>query len=35
MDFARDHGVRMLAAYPVDKPGRSHDDFMFFGARSL
>jgi GNAT superfamily N-acetyltransferase len=35
MDFARDHGVRMLEAYPVDKPGRSHDDFMFFGARSL
>jgi len=35
MDFARDHGVRMLEAYPVDKPGRSHDDFMFFGSRSL
>lgn len=35
MDFARDHGVRMLEAYPVDKPRRSHDDFMFFGARSL
>jgi GNAT superfamily N-acetyltransferase len=35
MDFARDHGVRMLEAYPVDKPARSHDDFMFFGSRSL
>ena len=35
MDFARDHGVKMLEAYPVDKPGRSHDDFMFFGSRSL
>jgi GNAT superfamily N-acetyltransferase len=35
MDFARDHGVRTLEAYPVDKPERSHDDFMFFGARSL
>jgi GNAT superfamily N-acetyltransferase len=35
MDFARDHGVRMLEAYPVDKPDRSHDDFMFFGSRSL
>lgn len=35
MDFARDHGVRMLEAYPVDKPSRSHDDFMFFGSRSL
>jgi GNAT superfamily N-acetyltransferase len=35
MDFARDQSVRMLEAYPVDKPGRSHDDFMFFGSRSL
>jgi GNAT superfamily N-acetyltransferase len=35
MDFARDQGVRMLEAYPVDKPERSHDDFMFFGSRSL
>ena len=25
----------MLEAYPVDKPERSHDDFMFFGSRSL
>lgn len=33
--FARDHGVRLLEAYPVDKPVRSHDDFMFFGSRSL
>jgi GNAT superfamily N-acetyltransferase len=35
IDFARDNGVRLLEAYPVDKPGRSHDDFMFFGSRSL
>lgn len=35
MDFARDQGAKMLEAYPVDKPGRSHDDFMFFGSRSL
>ncbi len=35
IDFARDQGVRMLEAYPVDKPGRSHDDFMFFGSRGL
>ena len=35
IDYARDHGVRMLEAYPVDKPERSHDDFMFFGSRSL
>jgi GNAT superfamily N-acetyltransferase len=35
IDFAREQGVRMLEAYPVDKPERSHDDFMFFGSRSL
>jgi GNAT superfamily N-acetyltransferase len=33
--YARDNGVRLLEAYPVDKPQRSHDDFMFFGSRSL
>jgi GNAT superfamily N-acetyltransferase len=35
IDHAREQGVRTLEAYPVDKPGRSHDDFMFFGSRSL
>ena len=35
IDYARQQGVRMLEAYPVDKPDRSHDDFMFFGSRSL
>ena len=35
LGFARDNGVRLLEAYPVDKPGRSHDDFMFFGSRHL
>ena len=35
LDYARDHGVRLVEAYPVDKPTRSHDDFMFFGSRSL
>jgi GNAT superfamily N-acetyltransferase len=35
INYARDQGVRMLEAYPVDKPQRSHDDFMFFGSRSL
>ena len=35
IDYARDQGVRLLEAYPVDKPERSHDDFMFFGSRSL
>ncbi|HET7389019.1 MAG TPA: GNAT family N-acetyltransferase [Nocardioidaceae bacterium] len=35
LDFARDSGVRLVEAYPVDKPERSHDGFMFFGSRSL
>ena len=35
IDWAREQGVRLLEAYPVDKPERSHDDFMFFGSRSL
>jgi GNAT superfamily N-acetyltransferase len=35
IDYAREQGVRTLEAYPVDKPERSHDDFMFFGSRSL
>ena len=33
--YAAERGVRILEAYPVDKPERSHDDFMFFGSRSL
>jgi GNAT superfamily N-acetyltransferase len=35
ISFARDSGVQTLEAYPIDKAERSHDDFMFFGARSL
>ena len=35
LDFARDNGVRLVEAYPVDKPERSHDDYMFFGSRAL
>lgn len=35
VDLARNRDVRLLEAYPVDKPERSHDDFMFFGSRSL
>lgn len=35
VDYARDHGVRLLEAYPVDKPERSGDDFMFLGSRGL
>jgi GNAT superfamily N-acetyltransferase len=32
---ARRNGAGMLEAYPIDKAERSHDDFMFFGSRSL
>jgi GNAT superfamily N-acetyltransferase len=35
IEFATNSGAAVLEAYPVDKPGRSHDDFMFFGSRSL
>ena len=35
IQWAREAGVRTLEAYPVDKQERSHDDFMFFGSRSL
>ena len=33
--FARKHKVKLLEAYPVDKPERSKDDFMWFGAKSM
>jgi GNAT superfamily N-acetyltransferase len=33
--YAQQREVGVLEAYPVDKPERSHDDFMFFGSRSL
>jgi ribosomal protein S18 acetylase RimI-like enzyme len=33
--YARSKGVRMLEAYPVDKPEPSHDDFMFHGAKRM
>ena len=33
--YARKRGVALLEAYPVDKPGRSHDDSMWFGAKSM
>ena len=32
---ARKHGATLLEAYPVDKPGRSNDDSMWFGAKSM
>ena len=33
--YTREHGAAVLEAYPVDKPERSHDDFMWFGSRGL
>jgi GNAT superfamily N-acetyltransferase len=33
--YARRRGVRLLEAYPVDKPGRSHDDWLWHGAKSM
>ena len=35
IEYAREQGASVLEAYPVDKPERSHDDFMWFGSRSL
>jgi GNAT superfamily N-acetyltransferase len=35
IDHARSQGARILEAYPVDKPGRSHDDFMWFGSKAI
>jgi ribosomal protein S18 acetylase RimI-like enzyme len=32
---ARKRGVALVEAYPVDKPGRSKDDAMWFGAKSM
>jgi len=33
--YARKHGATLIEAYPVDKPGRSRDDAMWFGAMSM
>jgi len=33
--YAKKQGTTLLEAYPVDKPGRSHDDAMWFGAKSM
>jgi ribosomal protein S18 acetylase RimI-like enzyme len=35
MAYARSQGVRTLEAYPVDKPEPSHDEFMFYGAKTM
>ncbi|ABE44304.1 GNAT family N-acetyltransferase [Polaromonas sp. JS666] len=33
--YARKNGASLVEAYPVDKPARSNDDFMWFGAKSM
>lgn len=33
--YAGKRGVTLLEAYPVDKAGRSNDEFMWFGAKSM
>jgi ribosomal protein S18 acetylase RimI-like enzyme len=33
--YAKKQGATLLEAYPVDKPGRSNDDQMWFGAKSM
>jgi ribosomal protein S18 acetylase RimI-like enzyme len=33
--YARKQGATMVEAYPVDKPDRSKDDYMWFGAKSM
>jgi ribosomal protein S18 acetylase RimI-like enzyme len=35
IDYAAKRGVRILEAYPMDRPGRSRDDSMWFGAKSM
>lgn len=33
--WAARRGVKLLEAYPVDKPQRSHDEFLWHGAASM
>src|SRR5712675_1587700 len=33
--YARKQGATLLEAYPVDRRGRSNDDSMWFGAKSM
>jgi ribosomal protein S18 acetylase RimI-like enzyme len=33
--YAKRSGARLVEAYPVDKPVRSNDEFMWFGAKSM
>ena len=33
--YARKQGATLIEAYPVDKPARSKDEYMWFGAKSM
>jgi GNAT superfamily N-acetyltransferase len=33
--YARKQGAKLVEAYPVDKPTRSKDEYMWFGAKSM
>ncbi len=33
--YAKKQGAKLIEAYPVDKPSRSKDDSMWFGAKSM
>jgi len=33
--YARKQGATLIEAYPVDRPARSHDEYMWFGAKSM
>jgi GNAT superfamily N-acetyltransferase len=35
IEYARKRGATMLEAYPVDRPERSSDEAMWFGAKSM
>ena len=35
MAYAKKQGATLVEAYPVDKPARSKDDYMWFGAKSM
>jgi len=33
--YAKKQGAKLIEAYPVDRPERSKDDSMWFGAKSM
>ncbi|HVJ80709.1 MAG TPA: GNAT family N-acetyltransferase [Planctomycetia bacterium] len=33
--YAKKQGATLVEAYPVDKPARAKDDYMWFGAKSM